>query len=131
MNVGPHFVYPPPKTLPGGWKALPVSDLCLPPPEPKDAAALAVQERNFPKKTEDSIIKAFQEAVEVEAKIRSKCFKAHYSKHVEEVRSDRLLRGLNTADLPAGESAKDGEECKEEDVPLPIMEDAKVVDAGA
>ena len=131
LNVGPHFVYPPPKTLPGGWKALPVSDLCLPPPEPKDAAALAVQERNFPKKTEDSIIKAFQEAVEVEAKIRSKCFKAHYSKHVEEVRSGRLLRGLNTADLPAGESAKDGEECKEEDVPLPIMEDAKVVDAGA
>jgi hypothetical protein len=29
---------------------------------------------------------------------------------------------LNTADLPAGESAKDGEE---EDVPLPIMEDAR------
>ena len=69
--------------------------------------------------------------MEVEAKIRSKCFKAHYSKHVEEVRSDRLLRGLNTADLPAGESAKDGEECKEEDVPLPIMEDAKVDDARA
>ncbi len=126
VNFGPHFVYPTPKTLPGGWKALPVSDLCLPPPEPKDAAAIAVQERNFPKKTEDSIIKAFQEAVEIEAKIRSKCYKAHYSKHVEEVRSDRLLRGLNTADLPAGESAKDGEE---EDVPLPIMEDAKVVDA--
>jgi len=125
VNFGPHFVYPPPKTLPGGWKALPVSDLCPPPPEPKDAAALAVQERNFPKKTEDSVIKAFQEAVEVEAKIRSKCYKAHYSKHAEEIRSDRLQRGLNTADLPADESAKDGEE----DVPLP-MEDAKMVNVG-
>ena len=125
VNFGPHFVYPPPKTLPGGWKALPVSDLCPPPPEPKDAAALAVQERNFPKKTEDSVIKAFQEAVEIEAKIRSKCYQAHYSKHVEEVRSDRLLRGLNTLDLPADES----EEGKEEEVQT--KEDAKMLDVGA
>lgn len=128
VNFGPHFVYPPPKTLPGGWKALPVSDLCPPPPEPKDAAALAVQERNFPKKTEDSVIKAFQEVVEVEAKIRSECYQAHYSKHVEEVRSDRLLRGLNTTDLPADNNSTSE---KEEDVPVQVKEDSKMVDVGA
>ena len=129
VNFGPHFVYPPPKTLPGGWKALPVSDLCPPPPEPKDAAALAAQERNFPKKTEDSVIKAFQEAVEIEAKIRSKCYQAHYSKHVEEVRSDRLLRGLNTSDLPADESAEwNGEDA---DLHVQMKEDAKMLDVGA
>jgi len=111
VNFGPHFVYPPPKTLPGGWKPLPVSELCAPPVEPTDAAAAAVRERNFPKKTDDSIVKAFEEAVKLEAKIRSKCFKSHFSKHVEEIRKERELRSLNTADLPESSSSAsiDGE----------------------
>ena len=102
VNFGPHFVHPPPRTLPGGIRPAPVSDLCPPPPDPSEVAAAATKERAFPKRADEAVVRAFREAVECEARIRHECYLDHASRHVEEVRKERELRGVSTADLPEG-----------------------------
>jgi len=98
VNFGPHFCFSP-RSLPSGLKLKPMSDLCGPPPSPQEAVNNATKERIF-KKTDDSLVNAFREAIETEARIRQEAYEKHMARHVEEVRELREERNLSTSDLP-------------------------------
>ena len=70
VNFGPHFIFSP-RSLPSGLKVKPMSQVCPPPPSPQDAVNAAMKERIF-KKTDDSLVAAFREAIEMEARIRQR-----------------------------------------------------------
>lgn len=98
-NFGPHFVYNPRK-LPHGVKVKPVSDLCEKPPcmeTMKDI--LATRLSKLPRKTDDSLVKALEEAITAEAEIRNEAYQQHYQQHVQDVRKQREARNLSTNDL--------------------------------
>ena len=103
VNFGPHFVYWPKSH--GLKDVKPVSDACEPPPSPEEAIQLATKERIL-KKTDDSMVMAFREAIEMEARIRQEAYQAHMARHVQQVRTLREERNLSTADLPAPRSEK-------------------------
>mmetsp|Transcript_17391 Transcript_17391/g.19565 ORF Transcript_17391/g.19565 Transcript_17391/m.19565 type:complete len:134 (-) Transcript_17391:759-1160(-) len=87
--------------LPTGMKLAPMSDLGSSPPTPQEALAKALKEcRSFSKKTDESIIQAFKDAIFTEAEIRHDAYQNHMSRHVEEVREARQERNISTSDLP-------------------------------
>jgi Set1/Ash2 histone methyltransferase complex subunit ASH2 len=105
VNFGPHFIFSP-RSLPSGLKVKPMSQTCPPPLSPQEAVNAAMKEKIF-KKTDDSLVTRFREAIEIEATIRQEAYKTHMAKHVEQVRKLRQERNLSTSDLPAPANEKD------------------------
>ena len=95
VNFGPHFACNPRK-LPHGVKVKPMSDLCEKPPTADD---IATRIKQLPKKTDDKLIKAMEEALKAEAEIRNESYQQHYRQHVEDVKKEREARNLSTNDL--------------------------------
>jgi Set1/Ash2 histone methyltransferase complex subunit ASH2 len=94
-NFGPHFVYNPRK-LPHGVKVKPMSELCEKPPTVDSIQSLLKQ---LPKKTDDSLIKALEEALKAEADVRNEAYQQHYAQHVSDVKRERGERNLSVNDL--------------------------------
>lgn len=105
-NFGPHFVYHPRK-LPHGVKVKPMSDLVVAAPDDDIAARVKT---SLPKKTDDSLQKALQEALETEAGIRKETADQHYQQHVRDVKKEREARNLSVNDLLEGSEAAAQEE---------------------
>ncbi|KAI2495115.1 euchromatin binding [Fragilaria crotonensis] len=98
-NFGPHFVYNPRK-LPHGVKVKPVSELCEKPPSmDMMKEILASRISKLPRKTDDALVKALEEAMMAEAEIRNEAYQQHYQQHVQDVRKQREARNLSTNDL--------------------------------
>ena len=94
-NFGPHFVYNPRK-LPHGVKVKPMSDLCEKPPTVEE---ISNRISKLPKKTDDALVKALEEAMKAEAEIRNESYQQHYQQHVQDVKKEREARNLSTNDL--------------------------------
>jgi hypothetical protein len=97
-NFGPKFVYPPRK-LPPGLKLSPVCELCPPPPDYETTIAeLAPVLKQF-RKAEHAT--ALQEAVQAETKVLTETYDAYMRQHLEDIKKERVDRGLTVADFPA------------------------------
>jgi Set1/Ash2 histone methyltransferase complex subunit ASH2 len=97
-NFGPKFVYPPRK-LPPGLKLSPVCELCPPPPDYETTMAeLAPVLKQF-RKAEHAT--ALQEAVQAETKVLMETYDAYMRQHLEDIKKERVDRGLTVADFPA------------------------------
>jgi Set1/Ash2 histone methyltransferase complex subunit ASH2 len=106
INFGPYFIYTPKQSqLPSGRdyninNLRPVSDLCPPPPTQDEAVEMALKGRNFGKKTDETLIEKFKEAVRTESGLRREAWEKFWNRHLEFVRTEREIRGINSEDLP-------------------------------
>jgi hypothetical protein len=106
VNFGPYFIYTPKQSqLPSGRdynmnNLRPISDLCAPPPTLDEAVEMALKGRNFGKKTDENVIEKFKEAVRTESGLRREAWEKNLNRHVEFVKTEREIRGINFADLP-------------------------------
>jgi hypothetical protein len=73
-----------------------MSELCEKPPTVDSIQSLLKQ---LPKKTDDSLIKALEEALKAEADVRNEAYQQHYSQHVSDVKREREERNLSINDL--------------------------------
>jgi len=119
FNIGPHFIYPvKQKDLPSNLRLRPFSEIHSPPPEPsclsdawkKDTRNGAVFGKF--KKTEETLIHSFSEAIKREAELRKSSHDNHILMQIKDVRAGRFKRGLGTSDLPNSES-HDNQDAKE------------------
>jgi Set1/Ash2 histone methyltransferase complex subunit ASH2 len=92
-HFGPHFVYPPRK-LPHGMKPKPVSDLCE-----KPLTDITACLKQVPKKTDEALVKALEEALQEEAEIRQQAYAQHLEQQTAAVKKEREARNLSTNDL--------------------------------
>lgn len=93
VNFGPHFIYPP-RQLPTGMKAQPMSDLAPVPTPNVDLKAL-------PKKLDDGLVKNFHNLVKTEVEIRYQEYQKQWNSHLQLVKMARQDRGLSIENLPA------------------------------
>ena len=106
VNFGPYFIYTPKQSqLPSGRdyninNLRPISDLCAPPPTQDEAVEMALKGRNFGKKTDENVIEKFKEAVRTESGLRREAWEKYLNRHVEFVKTEREIRGINFEDLP-------------------------------
>jgi len=89
-------------------KLKPISDLAKPPLPPKEALQQALKDN---KSTLKSLPKndSFKEAVLMEAELRFHSYLNFIKKNVEEVRLERVERGLSCNDLPKDDNDDEGE----------------------
>lgn len=106
INFGPYFIYTPKQSqLPSGRdynisNLRPVSDLCPPPPTQDEALEMALKGRNFGRKTDETLIEKFKEAVRTESGLRREAWEKFWNRHLEFVKTEREIRGINSEDLP-------------------------------
>ena len=102
-NFGPRFVCPP-KKLPAGFKVAPLSDLA-PPPE-TDAQVILDQMssifkmlKNGGMKNPEHFQEVLRQGIQAEGKILGNMFQTYHRKNLEEIKQERLDRGLAVQDL--------------------------------
>lgn len=105
VNFGPHFIYPP-RQLPTGMKAQPMSDLSMVPTATVDLKAL-------PKKLDEGLVKNFHNLVKTEVEIRYQEYQKQWHGHLQLVKLARQERGLSIENLPTDNNHNDAGSNKE------------------
>lgn len=102
-NFGPYFVYPPKKRL--GLQYKPISSIRPEPVEAAEAVSAVQSTIKLFKKIDHQ--NAVRKAVEYEAGLQLQSYHEHLAAHIEEVRSQRKMRGVPATDLPSPPSKEE------------------------